>query len=341
MNAPPVQYVTTSDGVSIAYTMRGEGPPLVCLPFVFSHAQQVWESSSATPLLKPLSERFRVIYYDARGQGLSQRGLPPDTAMAAFTRDLEAVLETLGLERPVLLGDGPRCQIAVRYALENPERVRALALIHCAPSFAFLEGMVALARTSWDYFLTSQVMGPTSDADQVEKLSRRMDELKERTTQQDMVRTMELLLASSDITEALRGLSVPTIVLHPSHQLWVNQDSAARSAALIPGGRLVVLNNPAYFGDEEAAAAIAGLLDSPAPGDARNGALVTSLPVNLTHREFDVLRLIAAGKSNQEIAETLVISLNTVLSHVSHIYDKTGAANRVQATAYARDHALL
>jgi DNA-binding NarL/FixJ family response regulator len=58
-------------------------------------------------------------------------------------------------------------------------------------------------------------------------------------------------------------------------------------------------------------------------------------PAGLTGREVEVLRLIAAGRSNRAIAETLFISPNTVLRHVSNIFAKTGVANRAEAAAYA------
>ncbi len=61
----------------------------------------------------------------------------------------------------------------------------------------------------------------------------------------------------------------------------------------------------------------------------------------LSVREIEVLRLVATGKSNQQIADELVISLNTVRRHVSNIFDKTGVANRTEAAAYARDHGLV
>ena len=65
-------------------------------------------------------------------------------------------------------------------------------------------------------------------------------------------------------------------------------------------------------------------------------------PDGLTPREVEVLRLIALGKSNREIAEELVVSLNTVFRHVSHIFSKAGATNRVEAAAYAaRKHLFL
>jgi LuxR family maltose regulon positive regulatory protein len=61
----------------------------------------------------------------------------------------------------------------------------------------------------------------------------------------------------------------------------------------------------------------------------------------LSRRELEVLRLLAAGKSNQQIADALVVALNTVKRHVTHILDKLGAANRTEATARARELGLL
>ena len=61
----------------------------------------------------------------------------------------------------------------------------------------------------------------------------------------------------------------------------------------------------------------------------------------LTPRELQVLRLIAVGKSNRELAEELFISLSTVAHHVTNILNKTGAANRTEAAAYAAHHGLV
>jgi len=64
-------------------------------------------------------------------------------------------------------------------------------------------------------------------------------------------------------------------------------------------------------------------------------------PDGLSEREVEVLRLIAQGKSNQQIAGELIISLNTVLHHVTNILGKTGAANRTEAVAYAHRNGLI
>jgi DNA-binding NarL/FixJ family response regulator len=107
--------------------------------------------------------------------------------------------------------------------------------------------------------------------------------------------------------------------------------------AQLSGGRLVLIGGSDWFGDaaqgiraiEAFLAEVAPLHDAPAQG---TGVLST--------REVEVLRLISAGKSNPQIAEELVISLNTVQRHVSNILAKTGVANRTEAALYARDKGL-
>jgi DNA-binding CsgD family transcriptional regulator len=68
---------------------------------------------------------------------------------------------------------------------------------------------------------------------------------------------------------------------------------------------------------------------------------LTRKPAGLTARELEILRLIAAGKANKEIAEALFISTHTVAIHVAHVLAKTGASNRTGAAAYAARHHLF
>jgi LuxR family transcriptional regulator, maltose regulon positive regulatory protein len=69
--------------------------------------------------------------------------------------------------------------------------------------------------------------------------------------------------------------------------------------------------------------------------------VVAGLVEPLTARELEVLRLLAAGRRNQEIAAELVVTLETVKKHLSHLFDKLGVANRTQAVARARELGLL
>jgi len=78
-----------------------------------------------------------------------------------------------------------------------------------------------------------------------------------------------------------------------------------------------------------------------APPQTRAGAAPPGLAEPLTDRELEVLRLIAAGRSNQRIAHDLVVALDTVKKHVTHVLGKLGAANRTEAAARARELGLI
>jgi DNA-binding CsgD family transcriptional regulator/pimeloyl-ACP methyl ester carboxylesterase len=337
MNAPAVQYAQTEDGYSIAFTVQGDGPPLLCLPFAFSHAQAVWTSSSATSFLQKLSEHFRVVYYDGRGQGLSQRGLPPETSLDSLLLDLRAVIEKLRLNRPTIFASTFSAHVAVNFAHRSREQAATLVLMHCPVSFA---GNVAWTRSlvnqSWDFFLRMQVgLAAPMDTEETQRMLNRVEGLKARTTAADYL-TMIGIFAASDLTELLPTIETPTLVLHATGQNLVEQEESARLAALLHNGRLAALGGPEFFGNpDQTLAAIESLLAESASSDSAAGPAHT-----LSAREVEVLRLLAAGNSNQQIADELVISLNTVNRHVSNIYAKAGAANRAQAAIYARDHGI-
>ena len=77
------------------------------------------------------------------------------------------------------------------------------------------------------------------------------------------------------------------------------------------------------------------------PDRARGSSALPGLAEALTARELEVLGMLAAGKSNQAIASELVVTLDTVKKHVSHVMDKLGAANRTEAVARARELGLI
>ena len=77
------------------------------------------------------------------------------------------------------------------------------------------------------------------------------------------------------------------------------------------------------------------------PPQGRAAAVQPGLVEPLTDRELEVLRLLAAGKPNQSIAQDLFVALNTVKKHVTHVLGKLGAANRTEAVARARDLGLI
>ena len=126
---PPVQYVTTPDGIDIAYTVSGEGPPLVFVPNLINHVLLSWQVPHLGDWLRGLSEHFTLVRYDSRGMGMSTRGLSDSHVFDDYQVDLECVLDHLRLDRFVLAAMGSGGQIAIRYAVRHSDRVSALIFI--------------------------------------------------------------------------------------------------------------------------------------------------------------------------------------------------------------------
>ena len=150
-----VHYCTSADGTRIAYWVEGDGPPFVWAP--------TWVESYSLVHLAPSIERIwqgfrsgrRVVRFDHRGTGLSQRDVNDLSYDALFT-DLESVIEAAGLSKFSLgasLSSGP---YSIRYAADNPERLQRLVLFNTyarateAYSREVLTALANLARGNWD-----------------------------------------------------------------------------------------------------------------------------------------------------------------------------------------------
>src|ERR1051325_8671854 len=103
MEPPPVQYVRTSDGYSIAYGVSGRGLPLVLLSAAFRHVQLAWQYPGLQQWLEGLAARFQLVQFDSRGTGMATRGLTEHYTPADVVCDAEALIERLRLQRVVLM----------------------------------------------------------------------------------------------------------------------------------------------------------------------------------------------------------------------------------------------
>ena len=155
------------------------------------------------------------------------------------------------------------------------------------------------------------------------------------------------LAASGEEAGAVAALAQALTLAHPEGYVRVFADEGAPMAALL--GRLIATQRTQQNAADGIPLAYLGRLARAfGPGTAATGprgragtAAVAGLVAPLSGRELEVLRLLAAGKPNQQIAEELVVALSTVKKHVTHILDKLGAANRTEATARARELGLL
>jgi pimeloyl-ACP methyl ester carboxylesterase/DNA-binding SARP family transcriptional activator len=123
--APPVRYAQSPDGVNIAYRVTGEGPDLLIVPGFISHLDVWWERWGGR-VAERLSEFARVIIFDKRGMGLSDR--PPKVGIGQWLADVELVRTAAGAEQPIVLGVSAGGTVATMYAAGHAEQVRALIL---------------------------------------------------------------------------------------------------------------------------------------------------------------------------------------------------------------------
>ena len=124
---PPVRFCASSDGVRLAFAVSGDGPPLVRAPHWFTHLEHDWTNPGMRPWAEDPSKRYRLLRFDQRGTGLSDRKVP-EISLEAHVRDLEAVVDAAGFERFALLGLSQGAAIGVVYAVRHPERVSHLIL---------------------------------------------------------------------------------------------------------------------------------------------------------------------------------------------------------------------
>ena len=316
----------------IAYINEGQGDQVVVLPFHHNHVELRF---AGLLWVRGLIADYRILHYDSRGQGLSTCDLDRDPTVDDYRRDLEAAIAAAGFERFVMVAYGGFAHVAIRYVLDNPERVRALVMIctsetHSAWPQAFF---LSLAEENWELFLELELRASYYG----EKQKRQMISFsRDCATQADYVR-MVRCFATSSVAGLLPRLTLPTLVVHAKGQHWLSPQEGASLASKIPGARIVFLDGEIEPNDVEGVREILGFLKGlPAPAAGGAGGQETAYSARaLSARQDQVLQLVAQGRTTCEIAEALVISERTVQRHIADIYDRIGVRNRSEATAYA------
>jgi DNA-binding CsgD family transcriptional regulator len=234
---------------------------------------------------------------------------------------------------------GHGCHIAVRYALDHPGRVDALILNSVSVSMAnWPMSYFRVAQENWELHLRNVIPRSITPAHQAI-----WQEAVRATQTQAEFRIALAEISRWDLEPDLPGLRVPALVLHPYGQVLLAVEEAQRFAASLPNGRCVLVKGDYTVGDSQEILAatdsfLAGLnLIDPAASTGPRFGVETS---RLSHRELEILRQIAAGRSNQEIANDLVLSVRTVERHITNLYAKIGARRKADATAYALRHGI-
>ena len=262
---PVIQYAVTSDGVSIAYSTLGEGPPLVILPVLpLSHLQVEWQMPGMRDFLEQLADGHQVVRFDARGLGLSDRS-ESERTLDAHLRDLEAVVGKLGLERFAIFAASYAGPMGIRYAARNPHRVSRTILW---TTHAFHAEVVAklppqanqqrvavnqLADVDRDLYIRTylhRAVGWTEG-----DTANRFVEVAKQSI--DPAHFFENLAnhAAFDAREDLSSVQCPTLVIHRPAFVGSHVDVAKGLAARMPNARLLLMEGESvapFIGDTKA-----------------------------------------------------------------------------------------
>ena len=253
--AQEIRFCITPDNVRIAYATSGTGPPLVKTSNWLTHLEYDWESPVWRHWLRALSSEHTLVRYDERGNGLSDRDVA-DLSFDACVRDLETVVDTLGIERFPLLGLCKGSAVAIAYAAKHPERVSRLVLYG-----GFLRGNETGARTpeereeavmlnttlplGWNrenpafrQFFAIQFR-PEGTPEQHEWFS----ELARITTSPEVGAAVRTVAGQIDVTELADRVRIPTLVLHATGDAFAPFDQGREIASRIHGSRFVPLES--------------------------------------------------------------------------------------------------
>jgi pimeloyl-ACP methyl ester carboxylesterase len=251
------RYAKSGD-VHVAYQVFGEGPDLVVAPGFVSHFENYWDEPHFARSLNKASGFFRVVLFDKRGTGLSDRvaHLPH---MDERMDDLRAVMDAVGIERANLFGISEGGSLATLFAASHPERTRSLVLYG---SFARFRHWIATDQ-AWDALLkymdeawgsgkSLPAFAPSKANDSaIQEWWGKFERLGASPSAAIALMTMNREI---DISGILHSIRVPTLVLHRTEDTLVSVEGGRELAAGIPGARLVEFpgTDHLFFLDDDA-----------------------------------------------------------------------------------------
>lgn len=262
-----IQFCKASDGVNLAYSSVGSGPALVKAANWMNHLELDWQSPVWRHLLHELARDQRVIRYDERGTGLSDRNAE-DLSFDAFVDDLESVIDATAIDKFTLFGISQGGPVALAYASRFPERVSKLVLLG---SFAAgwkkaqisenvrqkREAQATLIREGWQSRnpairqLWTTMCIPQGSPEE----ARSFNELQlESVTSETAARIFDSI-GDFDVTDILPSIDLPVMIFHSRGDALVPFEegrslaSSIKNATFIPlesNNHLLLSHEPAW-----------------------------------------------------------------------------------------------
>ncbi len=251
---PELHLCRSSDGVGIAYSRAGSGPPLIKTASWVNHLQHDWTSPVFGDMLHRLAGMGELIWYDQRGAGLSERDVP-DLSFEALSSDLEAVADATGGGPFSILGISQGAALAIDFAARHPERVDKLILWggyargrnrrgdHADQAFA--DAFVGLLREGWgtDHPAFRRMFSSLYLPEASEEQVRWWIDMQRLSTSPETAAALSRTSNNIDVSNALARVTVPTLIIHSARDAVVPLAEACYVAARIDGSKLFVIES--------------------------------------------------------------------------------------------------
>jgi DNA-binding winged helix-turn-helix (wHTH) protein/class 3 adenylate cyclase len=240
-----IRFCSTIDGVRIAYSTMGQGPPVIIPPQLVTHLEADLVEGPLADVYEGLARRHTLVRFDMRGTGLSDRNVSLSSEQL-FVLDFEAVVDALGLEKFPLYGLCGGGELALRYYAQHPERVSQLIFYGTCLEPITNERkrqndiVLSVMRASWEIgskMRVERLMPHGGTREDVERLARW---LRLSMSSEVSERLMELRRKKEDLAPILANVSVPTLVIHRRGD-HVPFSGGRELAAKIPGARFLAL----------------------------------------------------------------------------------------------------
>jgi pimeloyl-ACP methyl ester carboxylesterase len=261
---PKTRYAKSGD-IHIAYQVNGEGPlDLVCVPGFVSHVEYVWEHPSVAQFFRRLMRFSRVIRFDKRGTGLSDRVTDVPTLEQRMD-DVRAVMDAAGSERAALFGVSEGGAMSLLFSATYPERTSALILYGSyarrswAPEYPFgwteedWRMAIESVERYWGGQRMVELLAPSLAHD--EGFAQWMANYYRLSASPGAAIAVWKMNKDIDVRHILSAIRVPTLVLHRTGDRLIRVEHARHLAEHIPGAKLVEFpgSDHAYWtGDAEA-----------------------------------------------------------------------------------------
>jgi class 3 adenylate cyclase/pimeloyl-ACP methyl ester carboxylesterase len=245
---PETRYALSSD-VNIAYQTMGAGPvDIILVPGVVSHIEFMHEMPGYTAFLRRLSTFARVITFDKRGQGLSDRisGAP---SLEQRMDDVRAVMDAVGSQRAVILGFSEGCAMGALFAATYPERVSQLIFFAGFATASMLssdmEERIAQRVKLWGTGEMIKMVWPSQAHSRDAKIQ--LAKFQRLSASPGAIKAISLLNAQIDVRPILTAIQVPTLVLHRRGDAQVRVELGRDLAAQIPNAKFVEYPGADHF----------------------------------------------------------------------------------------------